>query len=97
MAARDGNLDVVKLLLGKGAQVNAKTQTGATALMYASFLPENDEVVKMLLDKGADVHIKAKNDVTALLLAGVAGDKKILELLKKAGADSAQKPASSKK
>ena len=84
-------------MIEKGSQVNAKTRTGATALMYASFLPENDDVVKMLLDKGADVHIKANNGVTAVQLAGVTGDKKILELLTKAGADSAQKPASSKK
>jgi hypothetical protein len=35
--------------------------------------------------------------VTAVLLAGVTGDKKILEILKKAGADTQKKPASSKK
>lgn len=38
IAARDGNYEVAKMLIDKGADVNSQTGTGATALMYASFL-----------------------------------------------------------
>ena len=67
-------MDMVKLLLDKGADVNAKANDGTTALMETSFqidpatgLPgsptieqQTDEmkICKLLLDKGADINAK---------------------------------------
>jgi hypothetical protein len=56
-AARKSDLEKVKALLGKGADVNAKTRYGATALSFACDRG-NLEVVKVLIEHGADVNVK---------------------------------------
>lgn len=58
-AARKSNVEAVKTLLAKGADVNAKTEYGATPLFYACDRG-NPEVVKLLLDAGADMNVKDK-------------------------------------
>jgi ankyrin repeat protein len=63
------SIEVVKDLLAKGADVNAKENiVGLTALMDAA-LHGNAEVVRALLAKGADVNAKTKNGRTALSFA----------------------------
>ena len=54
-AARAGDVARVTAALDKGADVNAKTRYGATALSYASDRG-NLELVKLLLARGADVN-----------------------------------------
>jgi ankyrin repeat protein len=56
-AARKGDVDAVKALLAKGADVNAKNSYGATALSYAAD-KGHLEVVKVLLENKADVNTK---------------------------------------
>ncbi len=55
-AADGGDAATVKALLAKGADINAKANNGATALMLAS---QNGhiEVVQALLAKDADVNL----------------------------------------
>jgi ankyrin repeat protein len=69
-AAFAGHTEVVKFLLEKGAEVNAKgTIGGTTALMVAS-QNGHAEVVKVLLEKGADVNVKDTTiGTTALWIA----------------------------
>ena len=55
-AARKSNVEAVKTLLAKGADVNAKTEYGATPLFFACDRG-NAEVVKLLLDAGADPNV----------------------------------------
>ncbi|ORY09452.1 hypothetical protein BCR34DRAFT_516475, partial [Clohesyomyces aquaticus] len=50
-----GNEQVVKLLLDKGADVNAQGGRYGNALQ-AALVKGNEQVVKLLLDKGADVN-----------------------------------------
>jgi tetratricopeptide (TPR) repeat protein len=58
--------DVVKLLIDKGADVNAKRSSdGETALMWSAQMAEVD-VVRLLLKNGADVHAKDSGGRTAL-------------------------------
>ena len=57
VASVQGHKEVVELLLAKGADVNAKTTDGTTALMVAS-MKDHKEVVETLLDKGADINAK---------------------------------------
>lgn len=56
-ATRVGDVALVKSLLDKGADVNAKFRYGATALFKAAERGHT-EVVKLLLERGADVNVK---------------------------------------
>jgi ankyrin repeat protein len=51
-AARTGQLEIVKLLIGKGADIHARTSRSETALHWAA-REGQEEVVVYLLDKGA--------------------------------------------
>ena len=52
-AAQNGHTDVVRCLLDRGADVNAKDAYGNTALMWAGH-HGHKEVFKLLWDRGAD-------------------------------------------
>src|SRR5262245_59854886 len=56
-AARKGDAAAVKVLLAKGADVNAKAAYGATALSFASD-KGRVEVVKVLLAHKAELNVK---------------------------------------
>jgi Ankyrin repeats (3 copies) len=84
-AANNGDLASVKALLAKGADVNAKTSYGWTALICAS-QHGHLEVVQALLAKGADVNAEQNNGRTALDAATAGGHADVIALLVKAGA-----------
>src|SRR5258706_4571850 len=54
-ATRKGDLVQVKALIAKGADVNAKSPYGSTALFFACDRGHT-EIIKFLLEKGADVN-----------------------------------------
>ena len=56
-AAEKGHVETVNALLGAGANVNAKTYFGWTALKYAC-VKKQDALALKLIEKGADVHAK---------------------------------------
>jgi hypothetical protein len=68
VAARKGYLEIVELLLEKGAAINAQNRFGATPLMAAA-ANERKEVVKLLMERGADDTIKNKFDQGAHTMA----------------------------
>ncbi len=78
-----GNMAATKLLIKKGADVNSKNSDGETPLMLTS-LHGNVEVAKLLIANGADVNAKNNKRDTALKYAYL--DKRMEELLRKAGA-----------
>ena len=55
-AARKGDLDTVKVLLEKGAPIEAKTPYGQTPL-YLAAMSGHEAVVRFLLEKGAKTDI----------------------------------------
>ncbi len=58
-AARTGNPEVVKLLLDRGANPNAKESTnGETALMWAA-AQNHPEAVRVLASHGADLNARS--------------------------------------
>lgn len=81
----DGNLESVKSLLDKGADVNAKMEGGVTPLMVAS-VQGNLEVANLLLDRGTDINAKTEKGNTALDFAGYKGSFEMVKLLKAHGA-----------
>jgi hypothetical protein len=67
-AAEDGDAAMVKQLIAKGADVNARDQRGWTALMHASMKGRNTEA-RLLLAAGGDPNIKDQAGRTPFLWA----------------------------
>jgi ankyrin repeat protein len=85
-AARTGNLNVVKALLARGANVNAPTvATHETALMWAVG-EGHREIVRALVENGADVHPRAQQAFSPLMAAADNGDIETAKILLAAGA-----------
>ena len=85
-AAKAGNYEIVKTLIEKGADVNAKDELEITALMWASAWGRT-EVAKLLIKNNADVNAKDSNGWTALMKASVNNNFETSELLLEKGAD----------
>jgi ankyrin repeat protein len=60
LAVRMKNIPMIRLLLEKGADVNAKDEGGKTPLCLAIYT-ENNEIVKLLLSYGADPNVVFSN------------------------------------
>ncbi len=80
------NSELTKLLIAKGADVNAKAITGETALMAASMRGYLD-IVKLLIKNGAKVNAKSNYGQTSLMLSVYGDYVKVFKLLVKNGAD----------
>ena len=77
-------VDTVKILLDRGAEVNAKTKDGVTTLMRAG-IGGNTSIVKMLLEHGADVKSVDRFGHNTRYYAGLYHHPEIAEMIAKAG------------
>jgi uncharacterized protein len=85
-ASWDGEAEIVAVLLGAGAKVNARdTGSGVTPLMNA-VQREHVGVIRLLLAAKADVSPKSKFDFNAFTMAVAGGKQEIAEMLLDAGA-----------
>jgi ankyrin repeat protein len=84
-AAQQGRIDVVRLLLASGADVNAQDKYGNTPL-HESALFGHKDVVALLLASKADVNALNKNGETPLHRAAMTGHNDVAELLLANGA-----------
>ena len=84
-AAYDGDLAGVQAELDKGADVNAKNESGVTPLLWAAW-KGHKEVAELLIANGADVNSKNDRGMTPLHQAALGGHKEIAELLLANGA-----------
>ena len=71
-AAAYGEIETIKLLFNRGANIQAISLTGWNALMYASLRDKND-VVSFLADNGTDIHVRGNDGHDALLIAALWG------------------------
>ena len=97
-AALAGDIEVMRLLLSKGADPNIATEAGTTALMAAAgvnwmtgqtYTESNAalmEAVKLCMEKGGDVNASNSMGVTAVIGAANRGSDDIIEFLVKNGA-----------
>lgn len=68
-AAAIGSVDAMKMLIDRGADVNAVNTYGSTALMMSV---TDAKKVRLLLDHGANVNVAARSGRTALIIASFA-------------------------
>jgi ankyrin repeat protein/TolB-like protein/Tfp pilus assembly protein PilF len=86
-AAWIGDIETVRDLIDKGADVNTRDVYGWTPLMYAAWF-EHTDTLKLLLELRADVEAKGgQRGRTALLNAAANGRTGTAKLLVKLGAD----------
>ena len=92
IAVEQGNLEIVKLLLQKGANVNLQDKAKRTPI----FMLENNlgnevegtlEILQFLISKGADVNVQNEEKETPLMLAAYEEDFEAVKILLKAGAN----------
>ncbi len=78
-AVKDGDIDQVKLLIAKGADLNTTDDKGGTPLHWAAYYNRKD-IAKLLLMQGADLYIKDKYGLTPIDVARINRKKEILKL-----------------
>lgn len=84
-AATGGHDDIVRYLLAEGADINAASPSGTTALMMA--VRENRaSTLELLLAKGGDPNLRNQDGASALDWAKRNEDRVMVEQLKRAGA-----------
>lgn len=88
VAAERNSLELVKLLVEHGADVNVRNRLGEAPLLLAirSFPLEPFETVKYLVEHGADVNASSRLGETALSAAAANGDTRIVDFLLAHGA-----------
>lgn len=85
-AAGGGHLQVVRLLLMRGADLQRAANNGATPLSAAVSMRQN-EIIPALLDAGAPLEYRFPEEMTVLMLAAALGFPDIVMRLIAAGAD----------
>lgn len=84
-AADNGHLDIVKVLLSRGAKPDIKTKDHDTALHLSTY-NGHLKIVWELLKRGANANLKDENHDTPLMLAAWGGHTSIVALLLRHGA-----------
>jgi uncharacterized protein len=79
-AARDGDLEQVRKLIGQGADIDERARNAETALMIAA-LADEAAVAEFLLAQGADVMARNEGGLTPLHAAAYAGSAEVVQLL----------------
>ena len=85
-AVRRGDVDVMRDLLSRGIDPNARDPHGQTGLMLAAHAGHL-AAVQLLVDHRVDLNVTAKFGLSAVMLAVTAGHKEIARVLARAGAD----------
>lgn len=77
-------LDIIKLFIEAGANVNAKGNYGDTALLRSY---DDLSIIKLLVEAGADVNVTEKDGTTLLMRAAKYGKTGLVKFLVESGAD----------
>ena len=85
-AAFSGNVDLVRFLLEKGAEVDARNGRGLTPLAFTA-LKGRTPAAGLLIERGADVNVRNALNMTPLIIAAEQGSMELVGKLIAAGAD----------
>jgi ankyrin repeat protein/L-ascorbate metabolism protein UlaG (beta-lactamase superfamily) len=85
-AATAGQVEIAKLLLDAGADVDGLDSDGSTPLHCAA-VSRKPEMVRFLLSRGADVNRRDRNGAYSLSFAASGGDSACTRMVLDAGAD----------
>ncbi len=86
VASKQGDLNLVRRMVGAGASINELTQTGGTPFMFA-VLGDQIHIAKWLHAQGANIDSQGSNGWSAATIAGAKGQTAMLRWLIEAGAD----------
>ncbi len=81
--------EMVRSLVSRGAEVNARDGKGFTPLFYA-VIKGNYDIAAFLISHGADVNAKANGNGDAMMYAVCKGDMRLVRLLKSSGCREVQ-------
>jgi ankyrin repeat protein len=82
-----GNFAKTSALVKAGAEVNAVSALGNTALILAARVSGASEAVQLLLKNGADINAANAYGVTPLVAAAASADSRTVRILVESGAD----------
>ncbi|MBN2072161.1 MAG: ankyrin repeat domain-containing protein [Candidatus Krumholzibacteriota bacterium] len=85
-AATVGNIEIARILLDAGADVDAGDSDNSTALGIAA-MRKHHEMVRFLLEQGADVNHRDRKADTPLSFACYRGNDEMVQILIDSGAD----------
>jgi uncharacterized protein len=91
LAAHMGNASMVRLLIEKGADVNANNESGWAPLAKSVYNPDLKrgfpDIARALIEAGANVEAAIGYGVRPLMLASGYGETAVVQVLLEAGAD----------
>jgi ankyrin repeat protein len=85
-AVRRGDIEIVRDLLARGVDPNARDRYGQTGVMLAAHGGQL-AIARLLIEQGVDLNSTAKYGLSAVMLAVVAGHEEIALALARADAD----------
>ncbi len=82
------SLEIMRVLINKGASINEKIVSDRTAIMYTGIdKDDGTKKAKLLIEHGADIHAKRTDDYTALMYAAEYANAEVAKVLLEKGVD----------
>ncbi|KAL3116323.1 hypothetical protein niasHT_002406 [Heterodera trifolii] len=86
-AVRHANLELCRVLIARGANIDLGTDSAITPLMIAAWDRSQTEIVTFLVENGANINLQNGDGATALMYACYKGNVDIVRLLLSHGAN----------